>query len=185
MLEFILGLLGNLLATELGAWAPNLADKIIAHTARRVPPPHDQRLLEEWRALLADTPGDLGKLMLAVSLYWSREDLREECEDDAISRHVSMPEVTGLSPREMTILHWVKEGKTNWEIGLILGISHRTVQFHLESIKMKLHTTSRTQTVARYLESSVHNDLSLNSAALPHPQSTLRQFILFLMKHGY
>lgn len=185
MLEFILGLLGNLLATELGAWVPNLADKIITRTARRVPPPHDQRLLEEWRALLADTPGDLGKLMRAVSLYFCREDLRQECEDDAISGHISMLEGTGLSSREMTILHWVKQGKTNWEIGLILGISYRTVGFHLESMMRKLGITRRTELFRDIWNYSCTTIFPPKPASIARPKSSLRQLILLLMKHGY
>ena len=40
----------------------------------------------------------------------------------------------GLRRRETEILGWVAQGKTNPEIGMILGISHRTVQKHLERI---------------------------------------------------
>jgi DNA-binding CsgD family transcriptional regulator len=53
-----------------------------------------------------------------------------------------------LSPREMTILQWVKQGKTNWEIAQVLGVTERTVRFHLEGIFMKLDVSSRTQAVA-------------------------------------
>lgn len=56
-----------------------------------------------------------------------------------------------LSPRELTVLLWMKEGKTNWEIARILGLSERTVRFHVGSIFEKLDVTSRTQAVARAL----------------------------------
>lgn len=56
-----------------------------------------------------------------------------------------------LSPRELTVLLWMKEGKTNWEIARILGLSERTVRFHAGSIFEKLDVTSRTQAVARAL----------------------------------
>jgi len=58
----------------------------------------------------------------------------------------------GLSPREMTVLLWMKEGKTNWEIAHIVGVSERTVRFHVESIFVKLNASSRTQAVAVALE---------------------------------
>lgn len=58
----------------------------------------------------------------------------------------------GLSPREMTVLLWIKEGKSNWEIAHIIGISERTVRFHVESIFLKLDTSSRTQAVAVAME---------------------------------
>lgn len=57
----------------------------------------------------------------------------------------------GLSPREGEVLHWVAEGKTNQEIGLILGISARTVQTHLEHVFAKLGVVSRAQAVAEAL----------------------------------
>jgi DNA-binding CsgD family transcriptional regulator len=45
-------------------------------------------------------------------------------------------------------LGWVAQGKTNPEIGLILGISRRTVQKHLERIYIKLGVENRTAATA-------------------------------------
>jgi len=56
-----------------------------------------------------------------------------------------------LSSRELTVLKWMKEGKTNWEIARIIGLSERTVRFHVGSIFEKLDVKSRTQAVARAL----------------------------------
>lgn len=60
--------------------------------------------------------------------------------------------VKELTSREVTILNWMKNGKTNWEIGKILGVSERTVRFHIESIFSKLEVTSRSQAVATAIE---------------------------------
>jgi DNA-binding CsgD family transcriptional regulator len=60
--------------------------------------------------------------------------------------------VKALSPREMVVLDWMKQGKTNWEISRIIGVSERTVRFHVESIFMKLDVGSRTQAVAFAIE---------------------------------
>lgn len=60
--------------------------------------------------------------------------------------------IMGLSPREMVVLDWMKQGKTNWEISRIIGVSERTVRFHAESIFMKLDVGSRTQAVAFAME---------------------------------
>jgi len=60
--------------------------------------------------------------------------------------------VKELSPREVTILNWIKNGKTNWEVGQILGVTERTVRFHLASIFSKLDVTSRSQAVAAAME---------------------------------
>lgn len=49
----------------------------------------------------------------------------------------------GLSARETEILGWVVQGKTNPEIGTILGISRRTVQKHLERIYSRLGVENR------------------------------------------
>lgn len=57
-----------------------------------------------------------------------------------------------LSPREMSVLMWMRQGKTNWEISRILGVSERTVRFHVEGIFMKLDVSSRTQAVAYAIE---------------------------------
>jgi DNA-binding CsgD family transcriptional regulator len=60
--------------------------------------------------------------------------------------------IKGLSSREMTVLLWMKEGKTNWEIARIVGVTERTVRFHIEGIFTKLDVSSRTQAVAVAME---------------------------------
>jgi transcriptional regulator EpsA len=64
----------------------------------------------------------------------------------------SQPSVdTQLSERQLEILHWVKLGKTNYEISLILAISELTVKNHLQKIFKKLNVHNRTQAVARIM----------------------------------
>ena len=58
----------------------------------------------------------------------------------------------GLTPRESEVLAWVAKGKTNAEIGVILGLSDRTVQKHLEHIFQKLGVETRTTATVRALE---------------------------------
>ena len=55
----------------------------------------------------------------------------------------------GLTRREGEVLEWVSRGKTNWEIALILDISARTVQKHLEHIFQKLGVETRTAAAAK------------------------------------
>lgn len=57
-------------------------------------------------------------------------------------------EFSDLSVRELEIIHWVKSGKTNTEIGMILEISQNTVKSHLKRIFHKLNVTRRAQAVA-------------------------------------
>ena len=58
------------------------------------------------------------------------------------------PGWANLSPREREVLHWVAEGKTDKEIGCICGISHRTVQRHVQIVLQKLRTGTRTAAAA-------------------------------------
>lgn len=57
-----------------------------------------------------------------------------------------------LTSRESEVLRWVAEGKTNQEIGLILAISARTVQTHLDHVFAKLGVVRRAQAVAEILK---------------------------------
>src|SRR5258707_175572 len=41
--------------------------------------------------------------------------------------------VKPLTFKETECLRWCKEGKTNWEIGEIMSISEKTVEFHLSN----------------------------------------------------
>jgi DNA-binding CsgD family transcriptional regulator len=54
-----------------------------------------------------------------------------------------------LTNRETEILFWISQGKTDGEIGLILNISIRTVQKHVENIFNKLGVENRTAAVSR------------------------------------
>jgi DNA-binding CsgD family transcriptional regulator len=58
----------------------------------------------------------------------------------------------GLTKQESRVLSWVSLGRTNREIGTILGVSARTVQKHLERIFQKLGVESRTAAAARMWE---------------------------------
>ncbi len=58
----------------------------------------------------------------------------------------------GLTPRESEVLAWVAKGKTNADVGAILGLSDRTVQKHLEHIYQKLGVETRTTATVRALK---------------------------------
>ena len=57
---------------------------------------------------------------------------------------VPVGKLADLTVREHEILHWVREGKRDLEIGIILGISPRTVHHHVASIYHKLGVETRT-----------------------------------------
>jgi transcriptional regulator EpsA len=54
-----------------------------------------------------------------------------------------------FSKREIQVLHWVKNGKTNLEISQILEISQPTVKSHVQNIMRKLNVTNRAQAVGK------------------------------------
>jgi DNA-binding CsgD family transcriptional regulator len=54
-----------------------------------------------------------------------------------------------VSAREIDCLRWMAAGKTAWEASTILGISERTVRFHLNAAREKLRCTTTTQAVAK------------------------------------
>ena len=122
MIDFLVGLLGNLLAGELAAWGPRLADKIISCAASKLSPELKERMLEEWRALLADTPGDFLKVMTAISLFRSRYKIRDEfqAEYPRSSTFSSLRTLLALTPQELSVVEWLGKGNTNREISRIL-----------------------------------------------------------------
>jgi LuxR family transcriptional activator of conjugal transfer of Ti plasmids len=61
---------------------------------------------------------------------------------------VFAPDRPNLSPREVACLQWIAKGKTMWDIGEILGISRRTIVFHLENAKRKLNAVTLAQAAA-------------------------------------
>lgn len=85
-------------------------------------------------------PGDHGMLQLIATCAFGRLLL--------LSGRGSGSGQVRLAPREREALQWAAEGKTDWEIGEVMGISLHGVDFHLRSARTKLGTSSRTQAVA-------------------------------------
>jgi len=56
-----------------------------------------------------------------------------------------------VTDREIEILGWVREGKSNQEIGVLLNISPLTVKNHIQKILRKLKATNRAQAVSKAL----------------------------------
>lgn len=71
-----------------------------------------------------------------------------EARDLADSLKPAPPAPHPFSPRELEVLTLTAQGLTNKEIAYRLGLSERTVQFHLNSVFNKTTTNSRTEAVA-------------------------------------
>ena len=84
-------------------------------------------------------------LRLAQQAQSEAISLADTLEAGQISEHP-------FSPREHEVLTLAADGLTNKEIAYRLGISERTVQFHINSIFNKTTTNSRTEVVALALK---------------------------------
>ena len=66
-----------------------------------------------------------------------------------------------LSGREVQVLNWVRNGKTNQEIAMILDISPLTVKNHMQKILRKLNVSNRAQAVAKAIAARIMSDREL------------------------
>ena len=78
----------------------------------------------------------------------------------ALNAPAASLESLGITPREAEVLSWVAQGKTNREIGMILGSSARTVQKHLEHVFQKIGVESRTAAILKAWQAGRHGALA-------------------------
>ncbi len=110
----------------------------------------DGRFLS-WLETLRDTPlsqvADFVHGSLALSYLGSSaasESLVSVRRLDGQSRDSVLRERFGLTEREAEVLFWLTQGKTNADIALILTLSKRTVNKHLEQVFQKMGVDNRT-----------------------------------------
>lgn len=99
------------------------------------------------RALPAD-PAELQRLVADLQLF------AVHAQDSAMRLlvpEVQQAERPGLTPRELESLRWTLEGKTAWEVGAVLGISERTVVFHVNNAMHKLGCVNKQQAALKAL----------------------------------
>jgi len=65
------------------------------------------------------------------------------------SKGMAPAAAAAVSPRQAEILQWLREGKSNEEIGRLLGISALTVKNHLQRLYRQLGVNNRAHAVAR------------------------------------
>lgn len=88
-------------------------------------------------------PVDADDLLRAVNarLQRAQEQRRTELEPDFSA--AAPLETLGLTPREAEVLLWVAQGKSNQEIGMILGTAEVTIKKHLQNIFEKMGVENR------------------------------------------
>ena len=64
-----------------------------------------------------------------------------------------MARIGSLRKRELEVLGWLSEGKSNWEIGQIIECTTETVKKHVHRILGTLEVSNRTSAALIYLES--------------------------------
>jgi len=100
-----------------------------------------------------------------ISLASKNRDLDEKIINDALitteifSRYlfdafnridkIENPKVSHLTERELECVFWACEGKTAWEMAHIIGVTERTINFHLTSVIKKLGASNRQHAVAK------------------------------------
>jgi len=66
-----------------------------------------------------------------------------------VARMELWPNKVSLSARESEALTWSARGKTSAEIAVILGLTRRTVDFHIENARQKLGVSTRVEAAVK------------------------------------
>ncbi|MBL9137693.1 MAG: response regulator transcription factor [Verrucomicrobiales bacterium] len=91
-------------------------------------------------------------LLSAVRARLARFRLSASAATARIPENASQLEALGVSPREAEVLYWLIEGKSNADIGTILGVAEATVKKHLERVFLKLGVENRTAAIRAALD---------------------------------
>lgn len=141
-------------------WATPRAHALLLEFGLKHRPGSDRlpSLLHEWiterhrTLMLSDEPATPGTPLvltqgirqLRIRLMGDTDGHKLILEEQGGAPPWEQLEELGLAHREAEVLAWTAQGKTNEEIGEILGCSRRTVQKHLERIYLKLGVENRT-----------------------------------------
>lgn len=96
-------------------------------------------------------PASASEILSAIRSRLDRENLRQR----GFTPDFSSPEPLqklGLTAREAEVLLWIAQGKSNGEIGAILGATENTVKKHVQHIFEKLGVESRNAAAMMALE---------------------------------
>ena len=137
-----------------------------AETTPRLPRPNalplcrDFRMRQGWVAAAAPLFTEQNSALFCFADETGRHDRRIEAILGHLLPHLhlalrqalraSSPDQAPiiLSRREREVLYWLKEGKSSWDIAMVLGVRERTVYFHVANLMSKLGAVNRAQTVA-------------------------------------
>lgn len=91
----------------------------------------------------ASEPISNGELKEHMSdLLWFTQILNSALDKYVTAPQMEKPDIF-LTSREAEVLRWTADGKTSYEISVILGIAERTVNFHLNNVMSKLDSHNK------------------------------------------
>ena len=89
------------------------------------------------------------------------EDRASLMTNDDDTQMIELPEDEEkpiLSPRQQEVLHYLKDGLTNPEIAVRLGVTERTVKAHCQEVFDRLGARNRTAAVAAAMRMGLVDD---------------------------
>ncbi|MCY4744277.1 LuxR C-terminal-related transcriptional regulator [Pelomonas sp. UHG3] len=75
--------------------------------------------------------------------------------DRLLGPAIDAADIPKLTKREMDVLSWTAQGKTAWEVSVILTMSEKTVNFHLGNVMRKLEVNSKHQAVIKCMAAGI------------------------------
>jgi LuxR family quorum-sensing system transcriptional regulator SolR len=84
----------------------------------------------------------------SMRMSWLAQTAHEGMARLVVAQSPAAAEIS-LTPREAEILRWTADGKTASEVGDILAISERTVNFHVNNALLKLGAVNKTAGVIK------------------------------------
>jgi LuxR family transcriptional regulator, quorum-sensing system regulator CviR len=108
--------------------------------------------------------GDYGRNSLTVLNLAGRQiadNPRTQAIIEYMTPHLSLAlsqskeNIFRLTTTELEVIKWIKEGKSSWEISVILGKSEWTINFHAYNVLKKLNAMNRAHAVALALKNNL------------------------------
>jgi len=132
----------------------NAATRVIVFTVFDT----DERIISAVEAgaagyLLKGAPRS--ELFAAIRIVHGGGSLLQPLVASTVLRHVARrdraaePPPVSLTPREQSVLQLLVRGKSNKEIAATLGVTERTIKFHVSAIFTKLAVANRTEAVTK------------------------------------
>ena len=140
-------------------WATPQVNELLILLAAQKSMPMFQQDLASWLShaqvegnKMRFVSGDAKLTAIYFGLSSNNEHLVRLINDDAVDEVSLLRTQFSITPREADVFLWLARGKTNREIALVLDVSPRTVNKHLEQLFKKLDVDNRTSAAAMAIQ---------------------------------